>query len=71
MSKESDRCYDATFFEKDADGRPKGANVFAVTDAKEVIHGSGSSSSLPVILSLTSTRPYRLVLIMILVLTGI
>lgn len=36
MSGSDVKKYDSVFFEKDADGKPKGANVFAVEDAKQV-----------------------------------
>lgn len=36
MSKENNNCYETTYFEKDADGKPKGANIFAVKEAKDV-----------------------------------
>ena len=36
MSGDREKKYDAVFFEKDLDGRPKASNVYAVEDAKEV-----------------------------------
>lgn len=36
MSGDTEKKYSSVFFEKDADGRPKGDNVFAVDDAKQV-----------------------------------
>lgn len=36
MSGAEEKKYNAVYFEKDLDGRPKGSNVFAVEDAKEV-----------------------------------
>lgn len=36
VSGDTEKKYSSVFFEKDADGRPKGDNVFAVDDAKQV-----------------------------------
>ncbi|CAM9514000.1 unnamed protein product, partial [Laminaria digitata] len=37
VSGDTEKKYSSVFFEKDADGRPKGDNVFAVDDAKQVL----------------------------------
>lgn len=36
LSTKENKRYDSSYFEKDLDGIPKGANVFAVEDAKQV-----------------------------------
>lgn len=43
MSGESEKKYNSVYFEKDADGRPKGSNVFAVEDAKQASSGGCDS----------------------------
>lgn len=41
MNRAEVKCYDTTFFEKDADGRPTGASVFDVRGAKDVRNVTG------------------------------